>query len=482
MKLRSGTLIAAILSPLLALAGLAYLGTFTRLHADDFCRAIIMPRLGFWGGVVYWYNSWTGRFMLNISSLLLGGIGPSGAAAFPAIVIALWFLGLSWAFVPILRHCHFPRSGRLAMAASAMILLILFSTTPNLFQSVFWHAGQMNYTFPMIGLTLLAGVILRAWLEPAWPIALFIFISFILAFVAGGFAEVFDATQAALLILAFVLVLILADKENSRRLAPVTGAAMAGALISMVIVVIAPGNQIRQAQIGHGGASYIWIIPISFSYAARIIGKFLLRSPGWALLSILPPFLAGWSLDPVAPRQLLQLNLRILWSQSWFRALILVTLSTFLLVAAACAPTVYAMNTFPEDRSILVPQGLLVIAAVLSSGLLGAGLHRLGFLPTLDKRYKLNWILKVAILSMIILASAFSILQTIHQSPNYQSYAHAWDNRAAILLNAHQQGQTEVTVKRLGRRYGIADLAVAPDNWVNVCVADYYGFSAVRGN
>src|SRR5271157_347573 len=481
MKLRAGTLLAAILSPILALAGLAYLGTFTRMHSDDFCRAASMNHLGFWVGILYWYNGWSGRFTSIVFSLLLSIAGSGGETVFPVVVITLWFLALSWALVPVFRQSHLPSPGWLGMAAAGLILLILFSTTPNLFQSVFWQPGQIAYTFPMIGLALLGGVILRAWLEPNWPSVVFILLSFFLAFISGGSSEVFDATQAALLILVLVLVLILAGKETRRRLVPVSGAAVVGALIALVIVVSAPGNQVRQAEIGHSGAGFLWIIPNSFSYAARIFGRYLLRNPGWALLSVLAPFLAGWALDPATPGSHSRLSLRYLWSQSWFRGLVLTPVSAFLLVAAACAPFVYAMNAFPEDRSILVPQCLLIMAAVLSSFLLAVGLHRLGFLPDPAERQSLSHLLTIAILAMIIIAASYSIFQTIRQAPNYQSYARSWDKRAAILLNARQQGQTEITVKRLGRRFGILDIAQDPTNWVNKCMADYYGFSAISG-
>ncbi len=480
MKLRTGTLIAAVLSPLLALAGLAYLGAFTRLHADDFCIAASMARLGFWASISQWYNSWAGRFTYLAASHLIGTTGPGGAAIFPAVVIVIWLLLLCWALVPLFRRANFPQPGWLALAAAGLVLLILFSTTPNLFQSVFWRDGQINYTFPMIGLTLLGGVLLRAWWEPAWPAVVFVVVSFILAFVSGGYAEIFDATQAALLSLVLVLVLTLSGKVTRRRLAPVLGAALAGALIALLIVIIAPGSQVRQAAIGHG-AGIIRMIPFSLRNAAYIFGKYLLWNPAWALLSVLVPFLAGWGLDPGAVGAHSKFSLRTLWSQSWFRGLILIPLSAFLLAAAACAPSAYAMNAYPDDRSILIPQALLVLAAVLSSALLGIGLPRLGWLPDPIVRPTISRILPVAILTMIICASGSSVWQTIRQAPDYQSYAHLWDQRADVLLNAHQQGQTEITVYGLTNRFGISDLEAAPDYWVNSCMADYYGFAAIRG-
>ena len=151
------------------------------------------------------------------------------------------------------------------------------------------------------------------------------------------------------------------------------------------------------------------------------------------------------------------------------------------MAAAACAPSAYAMNAYPDDRSILVPQALLVLAAVLSSALLGTGLRRLGFLPDLAARPTLKRILPVAILAMIILASGYSLWETARQAPDFQSYAFLWDQRAAVLLNARQQGDTQITVYGLASRFGISDLEAEPDYWVNSCMAEYYGFSTIWG-
>ncbi|HMD87759.1 MAG TPA: DUF6056 family protein [Anaerolineaceae bacterium] len=481
MKLRTGTLIAAILSPLLALAGLAYLGTFTRLHADDFCVASSMAHLGFWASVSFWYNGWAGRFMYFTASHLISVTGPLGASIFPPIVITIWYLALSWMLVPFLRHAHLPRPAWLALAASGLVLLILFSTTPNLFQSVFWRDGQVNYTFPMIGLTLLGGMILRAWCEPAWPQAAYMVTGFVLALICGGFAEIYDATQVALLILLLALVLILAGKETRHRLTPILGAALVGALLAMVIETSAPGNQVRLVDIGHVAVGLIRIITFSTRNAVYIYGKYLLWNPGWAILSVLAPFLAGWVLDPGAVETHFHMSLRNLWLQSWFRGFILVPVSAFLLAIAACTPVVYGMNAYPDDRTIIVPQGLLVVAAVLSSALLGAGLHRLGFLPDTSARPGLRRILTAAFLAMVMAASDISIWRTVQAAPDYQSYARVWDQRAADFLKARQQGQTEITVYGLNNRFGIGDLEIAPDYWVNQCMAQYYGFSAIRG-
>jgi hypothetical protein len=485
MKLRTAPFLAAILLLCIPLAGLAYLGTFTRLHADDFCIASSMANLGLWGGMVQLYNTWAGRFMYFFTSLLASVTGSGGSAVFPALVIGLWFLVLAWAMLPLLRRAAWPNPRLLSVAASGLILLITLSTIPNIFQAIYWRDGQINYSFPMIGVTFLSGLILRVWLAPT-PILLRFCTgtALVLAFCLGGFAEAFDVMQAGTWALVLLLVLLLAGQETRRRLLPVVGATLAGSLIALVIVVIAPGNQVRGALLGEK-AGLVRVITFSLRNAAFILGKLFIWNPGWALLAILVPVIGGVWLAPPAisvpakpEGQPQGLPLR---GQDWVRGVVLVPVCAFLIATAVCAPVVFMMNAYPEDRTILLPQTALVIGLVITSGLIGIGLRRLGWVPNPVERPFLNRILPGGILIVLALAAGLSLWQTAQQVPDLQKYVTQWDQRHAVLLEAHLQGQTDVTAYGLQNRSGIGDLRAEPDYWINACMAEYYGFSALRG-
>jgi hypothetical protein len=480
MKLRTATLLAVTTLLAIPLAGFAYLGAFTRLHADDFCIAGSMISMGFWPSVVFWYNTWAGRFTYFIVSHLFSTTGPIGAAVFPAILITVWWLGLAWSLLPILRKSGWFKPRLLALTASGLILFILLATLPNLFQSVFWRDGQINYSFPLVGLSLLGGVLLRAWLEPAWPTAVYAGLAFVMAFVSGGFAEIFDATQAALLALVFGLALLLSARTNRGRMSLVFGAALAGAVIALAIVVIAPGNQVRQAATGQA-TSLARVIPLALRNGLAFVVKFLSLNYGWALASLLTAFLAGWWLDSTPTKPLTRLRLAELWAQVWFRSLVLLPLSAILMAVAACAPSAYAINAYPDVRGLIVPQALLVAAMLFSSALLAVGLRRVGRLPAAAPHPFLSHALPVAILTAVLLLSGSSLLSILQQAPDFQVYAQSWDKRNTVLLDGRRQGQTDITVVGLNNRFGIADLRVEPDYWVNACMASYYGFTAIRG-
>jgi hypothetical protein len=480
MKFRTATLLAITTLLAIPLVGFAYLGTFTRMHADDFCQASDTIRMGLWPSVIFWYNTWSGRFSFFIASHLFSYAGPTGAAVFPAILITVWWLGLAWALLPILRKSGWFKPRLMALASSALILFILLVTVPNLFQSVLWQDGQINYSFPLVGLSLLSGVLLRAWLEPAWPTAVYAGLAFVLALILGGFTEIYDTTQVALLALVLGLALLLSARANRGRLGLVLGAALAGAVIALAIVVLAPGNLGRQSAAGQT-TSLARVIPLALRNGLALVERFLALNRWWALASLLTAFLTGWWLDPAPAKPAARLRLSELWSQAWFRGLILLPLSALLLTVAACAPTAFALNSDLDDRSIIIPQGLLIAAMLFSGALLAVGLRRIGLLPAASAHPFWGRALPIAILAAVLLLSGASMRSTLQQAPDFQAYAQSWDKRAAILLDGRRQGQTDITVVGLNNRFGVADLRVEPDYWVNGCMASYYGFTTIRG-
>jgi hypothetical protein len=479
MKNRSLYFIIAALLLLIPLAGLAYLGTFTRLHADDFCMAGNATRIGLAGLLALWYTTWTGRFSYILGTGLFGLGGPGLAGWLPATASAAWLAGLSWAFLPLVRRAGWPRPRLLAMLAASLTLLVVFSTTPNLFQSFFWQDGMVNYSLPLIGLTFSAGIILRAWLDkpPILPAALG---AFGLAFVSGGFTEVASAMQIALIVLALAAALLLGNRAGRGRLVLVLAAALVGGLAAMAIVLAAPGNQVRQATTS-AAPGLVRIITFSIRNAAFIAAKYIIWTPGWALLSAAVPFLAGWMASSAGPTSRARVSLRLMWQKNWFRGVVLGLLAAFGLVVAACAPVVFALNAYPDDRAIIVPQFVLALGVITTSALLGHGLRDLGVLPSPLEKPNTGRALQVAILAALLVAAGSSLWKTASQAPDFQAYARAWDERAAILQQASLSGQTEVTVVGLHNRFGVADLGIPADYWVNSCVAFYYNLDAVHG-
>ena len=171
MKRNTFILWAGILAVGFALAGLAYLGTFTRFMADDFCVAGQALNLGMLDMLSRWYTTVNGRFSAIIISTLLVSGGPGLAGWMPALTVIVWWAGIAWATLPILRRKGLQKPRLLALLLGGISLLALLASTPNLYQSFFWHSGMVTYSLPLVGLTFSAGIILRVWLEDTQSIA-----------------------------------------------------------------------------------------------------------------------------------------------------------------------------------------------------------------------------------------------------------------------------------------------------------------------
>lgn len=248
----------------------------------------------------------------------------------------------------------------------------------------------------------------------------------------------------------------------------------------MLIVVAAPGNQFRQGVVG-AFPGPVRVISFSFRNAAFIYGKFYLKTPFWALFSTILPFLTGWLFYMPTAAATLNQSSHNWWRDSWLRSLVLLGLASFILVAAACAPVVYALNAYPDDRTIIIPQFVIIAAVIAGSALLGAGLRHANILPNPLKRPGLGQTLQIGIMAALLLCAGYSTWQTVTQIPDFQAYALAWDQRAVIIQQAAFSGQAELTVVGLNARFGVADLNADPGYWVNQCMASYYHILTLRG-
>ena len=111
----------------------AYLGQFTRFISDDYITTYIGSRLGPIGGMIYWYNSWTGSYSSCSHIELDGGARHAGSenhACACSCCVADWFIlvGATGIIDPAYsetRRCNFDRCFRVAVGSSCQCILFL---------------------------------------------------------------------------------------------------------------------------------------------------------------------------------------------------------------------------------------------------------------------------------------------------------------------------------------------------------------------
>lgn len=479
MKRNNKYLIISTVLVLIALGSLAYLGVFTRWHADDFCIAASARQMDAVTFFNHWYSGWTGRFVyIPVAGLLALG-GPQLAGWLPVLTTMLWVCVIGWTLEVLFKYFQWRHPKLMAIFFSAFFLAVLYSSTPNLFQSLFWKDGLINYGFPLIGMTISIGLLLRLWLRAntkkiGW---LSLILTFSLALFSGGFSEIFATVQITFYLILLLNILIFSDPEQKNHFRSVVLAGLMGAVCAYVILLSAPGNLVRGDLIAVR-PGLVRLVTFTFRNAFVIIGKFLLQNPLWAAAAVLIPFVIGFTYILEHDKQNIKDEKRQFWQEDWFKGILQLLLAAFLLTLAACAPVVYMLNAYPDERSIIIPLYFIILALMCSSGLLGYGLRRSWAQENKADSY-LNGNFVVLALALII--SAISVIKVWQQVPDFRDYAARWDRRHQELMILSSYTSEPVEAFGLENRFGISDLRVEEDYWVNRCMADYYGFSAIIG-
>jgi hypothetical protein len=122
---------------------------------------------------------------------------------------------------------------RYGSIGALMLTVTTLSASPNAIQSVYWFSGLFNYGVPLALFCVLAWLITAQTDHPLRLIT-----CTLLAFVIAGISDTLSVLQPVALV--FLAILLPGARKRS-------GAALAGAVIGLIIVAVAPGNVYRRA-------------------------------------------------------------------------------------------------------------------------------------------------------------------------------------------------------------------------------------------
>src|SRR6185369_12254824 len=134
-------LLALFCAPLLIHA---YLGSYSRFIADDFCSSAVARSQGIFRGSLYWYINWNGRYSANLLDSLFGYIGPAATPFATGLVITAWLVMLAIAVGQIKRQ-HIEN-----WIIAAMVLFAVLHVIPQVGQSLYWGQGMRSVVPPLI--------------------------------------------------------------------------------------------------------------------------------------------------------------------------------------------------------------------------------------------------------------------------------------------------------------------------------------------
>jgi hypothetical protein len=444
-----------------------YLGSYARLIVDDFCSVAFAESLGLLRSIWFWRLNWSGRYSAFAVDWVLAKSNPIYSLPFvTAFSLFVWCLLAVIAVFVTLRKLK-PESWNWVVAFLFGILFVftILSITPNISQSLYWWNGMRSYTLPLIGLTF-AFLLFQA--RPAefksnlegvlWGAG-----SFIWLFLNSGLGETFAVFQFTTLIFLIILRLITNPVKRNDTGLILYVAGLLGTVISLVIIISAPGNAIRQAFDPAPGLDKL--ITISIQAYAVFIAQILFspeKIAGLIGAVFIIIFLGGLYQTPGV--------------KNWHSVAYVV--GGFLLSLACFPPGVYGYSDAPPARTLVIACFGLVAGLFYASFSIGQR-----FSTTFQARKIAYGITALAVL-LLGFSSITQVQAVYRQRQIYIDYASAWDQNDRLIREAKAAQKDSVLIENpeANNWTGLNVLNGNPKFWVNVCYSKYYGIPVFGPN
>ena len=445
-----------------------YLGSFSRLMADEFCMSATAHSYGIIRGALYWYFSWTGRFSANLLDNFFGYIGPSVIPYATGVAIITWLIVLTWTLAQLI-PLQTERAPKFVFAClfAAMILFAVLDVVPLVGQSLYWFEEMRNVVPPLMLGTAYIGLLARqataTHKESNFvPLA----IAALLTFIATGFAETYFAAQTTAIVFGLLLVPAAA---NRKRCFWGLVAGLAGSLMGGLIVFVAPGNKFRRSPFPPPPGPPE-LLTIAFRGLRDFFSVVVFSPPRiftWAGI-----FLCAFVTGLVMSHHTLRSS-NLLRRHVW--TLVLLPLVTLVLLIACWVPMAYGTSLLLHYRTFIIPVYVLVLLTAYWAYVAGR------VCATVFSNVRL---MSTAVATIVFLAFALFALHTARKMfasrSSFASYAQAWDERDRTIKNAKAQGLTYVIVRPLHNSATIDEIELDPKvTWLTKCVQDHYGIAVV---
>ena len=444
------------------LALYAYIATFSRLTGDDYCLLYFADRFGLLRSIWYWYLNFEGIFSGVFTDYFLVYFGEKWmGVVLPAILLVL-VGNASFSFGVLLEHKYHSLQKTLAALALGIALVVaVFVWSPYIQQSYYWWAGTRKYVMPLIFISLYPGLYLR-FIRKDWSrrgTLLWYLVSFAFLFFTGGYSETLNPGLfvAFLFVISLRLWLTGFDLKDKSFWFLVSG--FVGFLIAFAIMVLSPGNSVRQGFFAQpsGILTALQVATLSYLEFLALIPK------SWILSSVFIGLVIGTVNIGVGGQEKNP-------PKGWI--VIFTLAATFVIPWACFAPYAYVTGEPLVLRAMIDP-AFLFTAFLMYSMLLLA--------KWLDARTQLgerafSWIsltvLTVALLSVSLLQAGrdFYALSEAHRE-----YAKEWESVQVEILRAVNDERESLIVPKRENWAGVLELNDNPKFYVNQCISGYYG-------
>ena len=435
-------LLASIVSILCAVAlawpliGYGYLGIFTRYVFDDFCAGRNLAMRGFWGSQIWTYFNHSGRFssyFIRIGLALVGGSHETGFI--PGALLIIWLAAAIWAFLQYGEPVDRRRYWLSALVLAELLIFAMLRTGPDPGQSFYWQAGNITYTLPIILATFYLGLLpYYAKAQERSLRSAVLLVSGFVMLIGAGTSETNAVFQCAGILMAIVAC-HLNFVPAIRRVLPVLYSGFAGSAIATIIVVIAPGNAVREAGIRTSSPvlAKSTILLKTFVASTKYVVEFLHTRPLAALAMFLIPFvLSGFQQLHSGPRFGWRPTIYIT-AAGWIFA--------FFLIFSAILPGMYAFSAMPPERALFIDHWVLLLALLLTGFAFGQFIR-----SWCTKSQILSFVAAICTVALIFPWATKSARDNFAAIGNLRKYAAAWDNQDAHLRSMRSKGELQVSL------------------------------------
>lgn len=456
-----------IVSPLVALALYAYLGTFSRYGSDDYCLSAFFLQDDLVNAMVQRYylasSRYTNILFIGLVDKLFGWYN---VAILPALMLFLFVGGVYVFLKQIVEMAHLAWNRWVILLVS--ILLVYFSVTqaPDLYETLYWRAGMTSHFAPIVLIPFL-GLFLLRQIRRAGPRLPSVWVQaacFVIPFLIGGLSEPPTAVMIAVLGLGILAALWWSDARSRRYILIVLFWALAGALAALLVMALAPANSIRMQTPPPPLPELIIRIIL---YPSYFIGDTLRTLPLPTFVSVIVPALLFYVQYGQSSRQLS--------AEARNRTgllIVIVLLLAYLLIAASFAPSAYGQS-YPAPRARFAGRVLMTTALMMEGALLGILVAQVVALQSVFARSFA--LILLAILLLYPLRTAQRLSQEVAV---YQQRATAWDAREAEIRALQADGAQDLIVRFL-RTERSQDLGDQADFRLNRCAAALYGVNSI---
>ncbi len=473
------TLIVSIAALLVAIYVIAYLGSFSRYIADDYCSAGEFKTLGYLGSIANRYITWDGRYSFSSIIYFFDSLGIKFPSILPAISITLLLASAYYFFSQVLKAFSGKVNRLTVLLIASIFIFAIQYTTPQIPEVFYWMTGIATYQFSIIFELILLGLTAQILVQPIktnrFKQILLSLLLFLLSFVCSGFSEVSTAIHVSLFGLAIFFAIayrFVMKKHYSQTWYLLT--LFLGALAGFIVMAIAPGNQVRGTSLSPIHPSLPELIFRSLIQSAHYSINWFLKNTSilWPAL-VLAVVLGAYSSSSFSSSSVDLRSTKI--------KTLLFFVSGLILTFVSFVPTTWAGYDMPAGRILFLPTTILCGTLTTVSYLLGLLLAK-EFEP-LNQNSKFV----VGLFSLLCLLFIFST--PINISRQYYrntievqtDFSQAWDEVNQAILADIQAGQQNILADNI--QYNIVDLErIKGDSgfWVNQCAARFYQIDKIQ--